>query len=350
MTHKLLKKTQTAFTLLILAQALLPAHAQTCPPPSSPPPPISPSSPPSGQHPTLLSKYALRPSWTVAGVDYAVGVPSTTTLTDWQSVKVPGCTVSTSASPPRVNCNNTSNIVISGVDFSLHGGAIIVFVNSPNATVQNSNFGGPNEALTLAGVINADGTSPGLTVRYNSIDGGGAGVQSTLVSAGGGGTTTLEYNWLRDFSQHVIEVNSRSGAGTVSVVYKYNLVEQGGMTPGAHLNFLQFGTNTNTTSVDLEYNTFYQTYQKAGGEGYQFLDNGPSPIQNITMAYNVMIAAGTPTAMSAMVHGGGSQNAGIAHDNYVDPTSAYYWTYSGSMTGWNIYNNYKMTTGALISS
>jgi len=47
---------------------------------------------------------------------------------------------------------------------------------------------------------------------------------------------TLTYNWLFDFSQHVLEMLVRSGP--YSVVYTHNLIEKGGMTPGAHLNFL----------------------------------------------------------------------------------------------------------------
>jgi hypothetical protein len=93
----------------------------------------------------------------------------------------------------------------------------------------------------------------------------------------------------------------------------------------------------------------YQTLQASAGEGYQFAANtGGSPVQNVTLAYNVMIAAGRPLAMSRMVHGDGTQNAGVAHDNYVDATGAYGWLYAGSFVGWNFYNNYNMTTGAIM--
>jgi hypothetical protein len=348
MKGRILSITRSALMLLMFVATQTPvsALAQTCPPP--PPPP------PGGQHPTLLASYRNPPPWKVAGVDYAVGVPSTTPLTDWQLLSGPGITVKATAMPPYVRVDDTSNAVISGVDFSLHGGANLFFVNSPNPTVTNSKFGGPNLSKITAYVIFADSNSPNFTVSYNTVDGGGAGSGSSLVGAAGGGTTTLTYNWLKNFPQHVLEIQTNNVP--YSVVYKYNLIEQGAQSPGAHLNYLQFGTNSNSSSsVDVEYNTSYQTRQASAGEGYQFYSNGSGLIQNVTMAYNVMIAAapGTPLpvptallSMSYMVHGGGSQNAGVAHDNYIDRTASYGWLYPASFTGWNFANNYDMTTGA----
>ena len=341
---------RSAFMLLMFASAQthFSALAQ-CPPPS----------PPStgAQHPALLAGYALRPPWKVAGVDYAVGVPAMTVLTDWQSLSGPGITVNATARPPLVRVDNTSNVVISGVDFSLHGGATIAFINSPNPTVTNSNFGGTNLPLVAGSVIYADRYSPNLTVSYNTIDGAGAGNSGGLVTPAGSGTTTLTYNWLKNFPQHALEIDTYPDAQPYSVVYKYNLIEQGAMQTGAHLDYLQLGINSNSSlSVDVEYNTTYQTRQASGGEGYQFYSYGTGPVQNVTYAYNVEIAAAPGTglpvptqllSMSSLVHGGGSQNAGVAHDNYIDRTAAYFWFYPTSYTGWNFYNNYDMTTGAL---
>ncbi len=334
---------RSALTLLTfaMAQPHFSALAQ-CPPP---PPPQSPGG---GQHSALLASYATRPSWNVAGVDYTVGLPQGTTLTDWQSLSGPGITVNTTAMPPYVRVDDKSNVVISGVDFSLHGGAILFFVNSPNPTVVSSNFAGTNLTKMTNAVIATDASSPGLTVSYNTIDGAGAGSGSTLVSAGGAGTATLTYNWLKNFPQHVLEVNA--ARDPYSIVYKYNLIEQGAIRPDAHLNYLQFGTDSNSSSsVDVEYNTSYQTRQATAGEGYQFASFRTGLVKNVTFAYNVMIAAGSSVSMSYLVHAGGSQNAGIGHDNYVDTTAAYGAWYPGSFTGWTMSNNYLMTTGALLS-
>jgi hypothetical protein len=342
MKGRLLGKMRSALMLLmfVTAQTHFSALAQPAP---------------GGQHPTLLASYALRPPWNVAGVDYRVGLPPTTTLTDWQSLSGPGITVNTTAMPPYVRVENTSNVVISGVDFSLHGGAYLFFVNSPNPTVVSSYFAGTNLKTILSYVIYADANSPGLTVSYNTIVGAGAGSGSALVGATGNGTTTLTYNWLKNFPQHVLQQNTQSG--TDSIVYKYNLIEKGGKQPGGHLNYLEFDTNSSSsTSVDVEYNTSYQIKQASAGEGYQFYANGNGLVQNVTLAYNVMIAAapgvGLPVPVSSlsisrMVHGGGSQNAGVAHDNYIDSTAAYGWLYYGSFAGWKFSNNYNMTTGAI---
>jgi hypothetical protein len=236
--------------------------------------------------------------------------------------------------------------VISGVDFSLNGGAVLRFINSPNPTVVSSNFGGTNLTKALNSVIWADPDSPGLTVRYSTIDGAGAGMLSTLVSVRSSGTTTLEYNWLKNFSQHVLE-EVQSTPVPIAIVYTHNLIEQGAMSPGAHLNYLQF-SGAAATPVDVEYNTTYQTPQVAAGEGFQFAGYLGGTVQNVTFAYNVMIAAGSRIAMSYLVHAGGSQNAGVAHDNYMDASAAYGAFYPGSFTGWTISNKYNMTTGALL--
>lgn len=101
MKARLLGKTRSALMLLIFGatQAHFALRAQACPPPPPPPPPPVPTPAP-GQHPTLLASYAKRPPWQVAGVDYAVGVASTATLTDWQLLSGPGITVNTTEMPP----------------------------------------------------------------------------------------------------------------------------------------------------------------------------------------------------------------------------------------------------------
>ncbi|MDQ6868344.1 MAG: hypothetical protein M3178_08045 [Pseudomonadota bacterium] len=276
------------------------------------------------------------------------------TLTDWQLLSGPGITVNTTNMPLYVKVDDTSNVVLSGVDFSLHNGAVLFFVNSPNPTVTGNNFGWTNLTTISASIMFADSASPNFTVSHNTIDGAGSGSGSSIISVAGGGTTTLSYNWLKNFPQHVLEISIQDDA-PYSVIYKYNLIEQGAMAPGAHLNYLQFGANLNSSlAVDVECNTSYQTRQASSGERYQFYSNGTGLIKNVTYAYDVMIAAapgaGLPVpvsllSMSTMVHGGSSQNAGIVHDNYIDKTAAYFWFYANSFTGWNFSNNYNMRPG-----
>jgi len=87
-----------------------------------------------------------------------------TTLTDWRLLSGPGITVNTTAPLPYVRVDNTRNVIISGIDFSLHGGACVFFVNSPNLTVTKCVFGGPNLVHLTASRIFSDLDSPGLTV------------------------------------------------------------------------------------------------------------------------------------------------------------------------------------------
>ncbi|MGH9827308.1 MAG: hypothetical protein ACREDR_29115, partial [Blastocatellia bacterium] len=103
-------------------------------------------------------------------------------------------------------------------------------------------------------------------------------------------------------------------------------------------------------SVDVEYNTFYNTpHVASSGESLQFYGVG-GYVHNATWAYNVMIATGgiPGSGGSAFIHGGwpDTQNSGVGHDNYVDTTGAYFLYYPGSMTGWTLANNYNMVTGA----
>jgi hypothetical protein len=110
---RLLGKTRSALMLLMFltAQTHFSALAQPAP---------------GGQHSALLASYAKRPPWKVAGVDHAVGVPSTATPTDWRFLSGPGITVNTTAPLPYVCVDNTRNVIISGVDFSLHGGMCLL--------------------------------------------------------------------------------------------------------------------------------------------------------------------------------------------------------------------------------
>ena len=150
---------------------------------------------------------------------------------------------------------------IAGVDFSLHGGADLMFVNSPNGVVTDCNF----KSESGAGIIQTDAYSPGLTVQNSVMDGDGAVGTSSLISVLGGGPVTLLNNVFQNYPQHVIEMNYGG-----SLVYEYNLIEDGGMQPGAHLNMLQIG-GTGTTTATVEYNTVYQQPEAAGaGEGFQF--------------------------------------------------------------------------------
>src|SRR5262245_6165674 len=104
--------------------------------------------------------------------------------------------------------------------------------------------------------------------------------------------------------------------------YDCNLIEQGAIEPGAHLNFLQFGSGT-VTSADVSYNTTYQTPQ---AEDFQFYMNNSGTITDASLANNTMIAIGA-NGMAFMNHLGNNSQfpspaSGTVTDNYFDTSGS----------------------------
>lgn len=298
------------------------------------------------QLPNLLDGYDVRPSWEVAGVDYAVGVPAGTQLKDWQTLSGPGITISGN----MVRIDGQSGVHLDGIDFSTSGGAFVYLTNSPDAVVTNCKF----QATTPTSLVDAGPGSPNLTVEHCTLIGGADG--SALIS--GSGNVVVQYNWMKDFPQHAVEIG-----GSTDLTYKYNLIENGGTVAGSHLNYLQQTGSGVTNKIDIEFNTSYETPSAASGEGYQFDINDGSNSGTLVdpiFAHNTMISTGD-TAMSYMVHGSSKyassnpavtpiSGAASAHDNFFDTSGAYGAFYTGSMDGWSLSNNVDMRSGKVISS
>lgn len=333
--------------------------AQTCPANDGS------SGAPSGtiQYPSLLSGYAVTIhslGCNVAGVDYYVGLPSSQSLTDWETIGNGCITVvlpgggGHAFGQVTVSCNSTT---INGVDFSLHGGSILTFSSVTGGVVSNSNFGGANLSTVGSYVIESVGTGSGLTVQNNTIDGAGAGTSNALLGIVGGGTAVVEYNYLKNCPSQFLDFGGASTGGNLT--YKYNLLENCGMQSLAHLNYQQLGGGAYT--IVTEFNTSKQSLQAGGaGEGYQWYNNGGANVLTLTsatFAYNTMIATGS-SSMSYMVHGnnvGDTVTSAVAHDNYADPTG----TVNGNATGvfypstfgaWTLSHNWDMVTGGAISN
>ena len=327
----------------------------------------------SAQQPNLLSGYARTIksdlNCKVAGVDYAVGYPAGTSLTDWESVSGTGITVSVANG--TVTYSSTSNCTANAIDFSLHNGASLLFDGCNNPTVTNSNFLCGSLCITHVasigtGVISiAKGTTGNLIIKENIVDGGsqnnsnqGALIYNYMNNTA---TITLAYNLFRNFSEQVLVlVGGNSVVDTVN--YRYNLIMNGALRTGAHLNYQQIGDGTYT--ITDEFNTTYQTPQASSGEGFQF-ENATAglgtALVNPTIRYNTMIAIGSRTAMSYLIHGmchtksdcttsiATLIGSGLANRNYFDTTSAYGAFYPSGTTsmwkGWNFTNNFQMTNG-----
>ena len=300
------------------------------------------------QLPNLLSGYAVRPPWQVAGVDYAVGVPAGTTLQDWETLSIPGVAVENNYVAITGN-----NITLNGIDFSLHGGAKVDIFGS-NDTIINSNFlyGPAMAAASASGIMG--GTGSNVTLKYDTFNGNASALgnsassQSAILSESWTGTNTIEYNYFSNFNQHVVEEE-----GSSSLIYEYNLIYDGGTgAAGAHVNYLQMGNNV-YPSLTVEFNTTYQpTVNASGGEGFQLYPNGGGTT-NATLAYNTMIYGPDGTGTVHVPGGGGNGTVTAAiYDNYINKQNggSYFYPDPNAGTLDKYSGNINMVTGALIDA
>jgi hypothetical protein len=272
------------------------------------------------QHPTLLNTYKVRPSWSVAGVDYPVG-PKYTPTKDPATINISGVDVNTSQKSIYLKGDN---IKLDGYDFSLGGGWMInlgTYGTGVKDTIINCNFL-LQPSQTSGCLIGGGGAD--LTVEYCTFDqtGPGANIPGgsawSIISLSCSGTITFKYNWFKNFQQHVVEEGFSNGTSKANIVMKYNLIENGGLCPGAHLNYLQFGSGT-FGPVACEFNTTWQPHTNpTGGEGFQFYNNGSGSVTG-TCAYNTMIY-GPGGEGGVHVPGGGynGTTAMLVYNNYID--------------------------------
>src|SRR5882724_3061524 len=157
------------------------------------------------QMPTLLNGYAARPTWNVAGVDYAVGYASGTTLKAPSTISMAGVTVDSANHIIKIN---GSNVTLSGYDFSLNGGWQVSVNGGSNVTIANNYFAvGSNNLTPIYVGTGASNT----TIQNNEISGAGHSAQM-LVAVNGVGTTTIQYNYIHDaFGQNLVMASDVGG-------------------------------------------------------------------------------------------------------------------------------------------
>lgn len=291
---------------------------------------------PSGtaQFPTILNGYAVRPPWKVAGVEYAVGIPTGTTLKDPGTAGIPaGLSVNTST---HVMSTTADNVVIDGWDFSLDGGWQLL-INNNGVTVQNCHF-----------VVGANGYQPinsngadrvNFTMKYCIVDGA-----STLNSVGGGGlsgvagsgTFVYQYNWFKngwfEGIQHGLDTD-----GTVTLFdCRFNIIEnmgQGFIPAGAHGDWIQLSSGSGTKSysnVIIDFNLCLGTSTQANTQGFSILSAGGN-----VMTWDAGDVSYNTVVVTALSGGNGSVNKAFILDstflngsatfnnNFVDPTDCF---------------------------
>ena len=303
----------------------------------------------------LLNGYAVRPSWEVAGVDYAVGIPSGTTLKDPSSISMAGVSVNTSSHVVTVTGNN---VTLNGYDFSLNGGWEVYVSGASNTVIENSKLlVGSNNLVP----IQSNSAASNLTVEYNTIDGGGTTSNgnsdniSALVFYSGSGTFDAEYNSLTNAPEDAIDFNHN----TVSPTVEFNLVSNIGTQAGSHPDFVQFVGGAVTNAV-VSYNTIYEpATQTHGMEGVQIDAQVGGTVTNTNVTNNTIIApmgAAQGDTMSYLIAiqnqtgTTGANNIGTVADNYVDPTGAWGVFYPIEGTNYTVSNNVDMTTGKIVQA
>jgi len=163
--------------------------------------------------PDLLTEYAARPPWKVAGVDYAVGVPFGTILSDASTITMAGVSVDSARHTVTVIGNN---VTLNGYDFGLAGGwGIYIEPRAANTVIENSHFlVGANNNVP----INAAAGAGNLGVQNNTFDGGGGqnNVVWALINYNGSGKFIAQYNVFLNAPADAIDFNQ----GTMTTIVK----------------------------------------------------------------------------------------------------------------------------------
>jgi parallel beta-helix repeat protein len=284
----------------------------------------------------------VRPPWQVAGVDYHVGVPTGMALQAPTAADLPAG-VSISGQTIIVDA---SNVTLSGYDFSGNGGyGIYIDSGVSGTTIADNLFVDSSSSAPPAVVVGAGASN--TTVENNTINGGGAGGNAgygeTIYNEGSG--LTVEYNDIENVPQHFV---TTSGGPLVD---EFNLMENGAMAPGAHLNFLQYTGSESDPSSVIAYNTLVQSETDGGaGEGFQTYNNGSGAITNAVISNNTMVSlsdvlqSGAPgPAVSYWVHPNSSTSI---TDNYFGLNSAYGAIYPGQGAAES--GNFNLATGGTL--
>jgi hypothetical protein len=311
---------------------------------------------PSGapQMPSLLSSYVARAPWKVAGVDYAVGIPSGTVLKNPSTISMAG--VSVSGSIVTVTGNN---VTLNGYDFSLNGGWQVNISGASNTVIENSKFlVGSNNHVP----IQANAAASNLTIQYNIIDGGGTTSNGNanniwaLIYYLGTGAFTVKYNLLTNAPEDAIDFSSNS---SLTPIVEYNLITNLGTQSGAHPDFVQFVGGAVNNAV-IAFNTVYEPATATGGmEGVQIDAQSDGTVANTTVNNNTIISpmgASQGDTMSYLIAiqnqtgTAGANNTGTVENNYVDPTGAWGVFYPIGGTNYTVSGNVDMTTGKTVGS
>ena len=295
--------------------------------------------------PNVLSRYAARPPWKVAGVDYPVGVPAGTTLLDPATIAIGGVSVNATNHTIVVSGNN---VTLNGYDFGRAGGwGIYVGAKATNTVIRNSNFlVGANNLVP----INAGAGSGNLTILDNTFDAtSSSGAVWALVNYNGSGRFFAQYNSFLNSPDDAIDF----GSGTMTTEVKYNVFENLGTDPQAHADAVQYTGVTATNSI-ISFNTIYQS-NPSGNQGLQIEAQNNSTITNTMVENNVIVAKGPARTMSYSIFVGAASGPNtidgvVVANNYIDFSGAYGPFYKPTGSHLTYTGNVDMSRGQLLAS
>src|SRR5665213_1177317 len=266
--------------------------------------------------PTLLTRYKARPPWNVAGIDFAVGIPSNVVLKDPRSAALPSAC---SLGGTTVTCSGT--VTLDGYDFSLNNGTTLI-ITGGDVTVQNclfivgSNQGALGKILDVSGTTNA-------TFLHNDFDGSNIAVtpqRGQTINVANKGTITFRYNYFHNSGGDMIDFSD----GPQVNIIQYNVFKDIGLKT-AHSDTLQW-CGSIVSNSDLSFNTVVQAVSGLSGMGL-IVPNSEctgAKMSNVLVHNNTLVSRVRDNfAVGATVaQGAGPANADhvAVFDNYVDPT------------------------------
>jgi hypothetical protein len=241
-----------------------------------------------------------------------------------------------------------NNVTLDGYDFSLAGGWGVV-TKADNTSILHSKFVvGANANPPILGTS----TASNLTVGYTSIDGKGLDIGNTGLIQMKGVGVTVQYSAVMNSAGDLIQAH---GSGVINL--QYNLIEQGGIAPGAHGDFLE--AIGGPFVANINYNTTVQHSGGSGGTQGLMLEpdfqQWPGVITSGDYGNNTFVASGGNQNYFLGITVADIVNTVTVHDNYFDASATYGFAPGGIRGGPNdgsdktiFTNNINMKTGAIV--
>ena len=233
------------------------------------------------QVPHLLDGYAVRPTWEVAGVDYAVGVHPGITLKVPTANNLPaGATLGDHV----ININGT-DVTLSGYDLTNYT-VMVTETAKGTATIVDC---AATTGVVIRSVVNA---TANLVVRYCSLDGGGM-------------ASDPDFNMIKEWCpqltvEYSVIKNGAAGIQSASEIttVRYNVLSGFAWQTGEHANAIAVeGTTNPNSSALIAYNTLYsgdarnaQGFPIGIGTGIAFYNDAGGNFYNGTVTNNTVIA------------------------------------------------------------